>query len=93
MKCVILAAGEGKRMRPLTYTRPKVMLPIANKPLMEWNMLNAMEAGFDEFIFVIGYKGEMVKEYFGDGRRWNVSIEYLNQGKPQGTAHAVKLLK
>lgn len=92
MKCVILAAGEGKRMRPLTYTRPKVMLPIANKPILEWNMLNAMEAGFDEFIFIIGYKGEMVKDYFGEGRKWGVKIEYLNQGKPQGTAHAVKLL-
>ena len=69
------------------------MLPIANKPILEWNLINAIEAGIKEFIFIIGYKGEMVKDYFGDGSKWNVSIEYLNQGKPLGTAHAVKLLK
>jgi NDP-sugar pyrophosphorylase family protein len=66
MKCVILAAGEGKRMHPLTYTRPKVMLPLANKPLLEWNLLNARDAGLNEFLFVVGYKSEMVRNYFGD---------------------------
>ena len=93
MKCVILAAGEGKRMHPLSYTKPKVMLPIANKPILEWNLINAIKAGFKEFIFIIGYKGEIVKEYFGDGSKWGVAIEYLNQGKPLGTAHAISLLK
>ena len=93
MKCIILAAGEGKRMRPLTYTRPKVMLPVATKPLLEWNLLNAIRAGIRDFIFIIGYKGEKVRDYFGDGSRWNVKIRYLNQGRPMGTAHAVSLLK
>lgn len=93
MKCVILAAGEGKRMHPLSYTKPKVMLPIANKPILEWNLINAIKAGFKEFIFIIGYKGEIIKEYFGDGSKWGVVIEYLNQGKPLGTAHAISLLK
>ncbi|MCD6222278.1 MAG: NTP transferase domain-containing protein [Thermoplasmata archaeon] len=93
MKCVILAAGEGKRMHPLTYTKPKVMLPVANKPILEWNLLNGIKAGFKEFIFIIGYRGEEIKEYFGDGSKWNVSIEYLNQGQPLGTAHAISLLK
>ncbi len=89
MKCVILAAGEGKRMHPLTFTRPKVMLPIANKPILEWNLLNAIDAGLTEFVFVIGYKPEMVRNYFGDGTNWNVSIDYVNQGKALGTAHAI----
>ena len=93
MKCVILAAGEGKRIRPLTYTRPKVMLTIANKPIIEWNLLNAKKAGLKEFIIIVGYKSEMVRDHFGDGKKWNVKIEYLNQGKPQGTAHAIKLVK
>ena len=93
MKCIILAAGEGKRMHPLSYTKPKVMLPIANKPILEWNLINAIKAGFKEFIFIIGYKGEIIKEYFGDGSKWGVVIEYLNQGKPLGTAHAISLLK
>ncbi len=93
MKCVILAAGEGKRMHPLTYTRPKVMLPIANKPLLEWNLHSARAAGLKDFIFIVGYKSEMVRNYFEHGNKWNVSIEYINQGKPQGTAHAIGMVK
>lgn len=93
MKCVILAAGEGKRMHPLTFTRPKVMLPIANKPILEWNLLNAKNAGLKEFIFVIGYKSEMVRDYFGNGDKWNVNIEYVNQGKPRGTGHAINMVQ
>ena len=89
MKCVILAAGEGKRVHPLTFTRPKVMLPIANRPILEWNLLNAIDAGLKEFIFVVGYKSEMVRNYFGNGEKWNVDIEYVNQGKALGTAHAI----
>ena len=93
MKCVILAAGEGKRMHPLTFTRPKVMLPIAGKPLLERNLLNARDAGLKKFIFVIGYKSEMVRNYFGDGKKWNVRIEYVNQGKALGTAHAIGMVE
>ena len=88
-KCIILAAGEGKRMHPLTYTRPKVMLPVANKPILEWNMINAKQAGIKDFIFIVNYKSEMVRNYFQEGKKWNVKIEYLNQGEPKGTAHAV----
>jgi len=93
MKCVVLAAGEGKRMHPLTFTRPKVMLPIANKPILEWNLLNAIGAGLTEFVFVVGYKSEMVRDYFGDGKNWDVSIEYVNQGKALGTAHAIGMVE
>ncbi len=93
MKCIILAAGEGKRMHPLTLTRPKVMLPIANKPILEWNLLNAIDAGISEFIFVIGYRSEMVRNYFSKGEKWNVKIEYVNQGKALGTAHAVSMVE
>ncbi len=89
MKCVILAAGEGKRMHPLTYTRPKVMLPVGNKPILEWNLLNAINAGIKEFIFVVSYKSEMVRNYFENGEKWDVKIEYLNQGQPLGTGHAI----
>ena len=89
MKCIILAAGEGKRMHPLTYTRPKVMLPLGNKPVLELNLVNAIKAGLNEFIFVVGYKSEMVRRYFKNGSKWDVKIEYVNQGKPEGTAHAI----
>jgi len=93
VKCVILAAGEGKRIHPLTYTRPKVMLSVANKPIVEWNLLNAIKAGLKEFIFIIGYKSEMVRNYFGDGEKYKVKIEYINQGEPKGTAHAVGVVE
>ena len=93
MKCVILAAGEGKRVHPLTYTRPKVMLPIANKPIVEWNLKNAISAGFSDFIFVVAYKSEMVRNYFGKGEKWGIKIEYVNQGEPLGTAHAIGIVE
>ena len=93
MKCVILAAGEGKRMHPLTYTQPKVMLPIANKPVIEWNLIHAKQAGITDFLIVVGYKDEQVRSYFRDGSKWDVHIEYINQGKPKGTGHAVSMVE
>ncbi|HEC81848.1 MAG TPA: glucose-1-phosphate thymidylyltransferase, partial [Thermoplasmatales archaeon] len=93
MKCVILAAGEGKRMHPLTLTKPKVMLPVANKPILEWNLLNAVDAGINEFIFIVGYKSESVRKHFNDGKKWGIKIEYINQGKPLGTAHAIRIVE
>ena len=93
MKAVILAAGEGSRMRPLTYTRPKVMLPIANKPILEHLLVEASQAGIREFIFIVGYCDEQVRDYFGDGERWGVNIVYRKQGKQLGTADAIKVIK
>jgi len=93
VKCVILAAGEGKRIHPLTYTRPKVMLPVANKPIIEYNLLNAINAGLKEFVFVVAYKSEMVRNYFGNGEKHKVKIEYVNQGEPKGTAHAIGVVE
>ena len=93
MKAIILAAGEGSRMRPLTYARPKVMLPIANKPILEHLLIEASEAGIEEFIFVVGYKDEQVRDYFGDGEKWGVSIGYANQRKQLGTADALKMIE
>ena len=65
MKAVILAAGEGSRMRPLTYTRPKVMLPIANRPILEHLLVEVSRAGIGEFILIVGYCDEQVRDYFG----------------------------
>ncbi len=93
MKAVILAAGEGSRMRPLTYTRPKVMLPIANKPILEHLLIAASEAGIEEFIFVVGYCEAQVRDYFGKGEKWGVSIEYASQKKQAGTADAVRMVQ
>lgn len=88
----MLAAGEGSRMRPLTYARPKVMLPMANKPILEHLLIEASEAGIREFIFVVGYRDEQVRDYFGNGKKWGVNIVYVNQRKQQGTADAVRMV-
>ena len=93
MKAVILAAGEGSRMRPLTYTRPKVMLPIANKPILEHLLIEATEAGIKEFIFIVGYHDEQVRDYFRNGKKWGVKIDYITQRKRLGTADAIKGVK
>ncbi len=93
MKAVILAAGEGSRMRPLTYTRPKVMLPIANKPILEHLLIEAREAGIREFIFIVGYHDEQVRHYFGGGDRWGVSMNYCTQRRQLGTADALRMVE
>ncbi len=90
MKAVILAAGEGNRMRPLTYTRPKVMLPVANKPILEHLLIESREAGISEFVLIVGYHDEQVRDYFGRGEKWGVTIDYCTQKKQLGTADAIK---
>ncbi|WP_048095770.1 bifunctional sugar-1-phosphate nucleotidylyltransferase/acetyltransferase [Geoglobus ahangari] len=88
MQAVILAAGEGTRMRPLTYTKPKVMLPVANKPILEHVIENLAKAGVDEVVLVVGYKEETVRGYFGSEFN-GVKVRYVRQGKQLGTAHAL----
>jgi len=89
MKAVILAAGEGTRLRPLTLARPKPMLPVANQPLLEHVVDAVREAGIDEVVFVVGYERERIQSYFGDGDDWGINIEYAVQEKQLGTGHAL----
>jgi bifunctional UDP-N-acetylglucosamine pyrophosphorylase/glucosamine-1-phosphate N-acetyltransferase len=93
MKAVILAAGGGRRMRPLTDTRPKVMLPLVNKPIIEHLLMEIKKAGIEEFIFVVGYGADAVRDYFGSGEKWGVNIDYVNQRKQLGSGHAAKLVE
>jgi UDP-N-acetylglucosamine diphosphorylase/glucosamine-1-phosphate N-acetyltransferase len=92
LKAVILAAGEGNRMRPLTATRPKVMLPIANKPIMEHLLIEAREAGIKEFILIVGYCDQQVRDYFGRGEKLGIEISYCEQRKQLGTADALRMV-
>jgi bifunctional UDP-N-acetylglucosamine pyrophosphorylase/glucosamine-1-phosphate N-acetyltransferase len=92
LKAVILAAGEGNRMRPLTSNRPKVMLPVANKPILEHLLIEVKDAGIGEFIFVVGYCDEQVRSYFGNGEKWGVKIAYSEQRKQLGTADAIRMV-
>ncbi len=80
-------------MGPLTRNRPKVMLPIANKPLLSHVMLAARDAGIREFVLVVGAGQEMIERYFGDGSSLDVSIEYAHQERQLGTADAVRSAK
>lgn len=88
MRAVILAAGEGTRMRPLTENRPKVMLPIANRPMLEYIIDEVRRAGIREVTLIVGYKKEAVIDYFGDGSQFGVDIEYVVQERQMGTGHA-----
>jgi len=90
MECVVLAAGEGKRMRPLTSKRPKVMLPLANRPMIEHLVLAAKAAGITDFIFVVGYGEREIRRYFGDGSHFGITISYAPQRQQMGTADALR---
>jgi UDP-N-acetylglucosamine diphosphorylase/glucosamine-1-phosphate N-acetyltransferase len=90
MECIVMAAGEGKRMRPLTATRPKVMIPLANRPMVHHLVCAARDAGILDFVFVVGYKEQEVRDYFRDGSDLGVSIRYVTQRHQRGTADAVR---
>lgn len=89
VQCVILAAGEGKRMRPLTGSRPKVMLPVANKPMLDHLICAVRDAGISDFVLVVGYEEAAVRHYFGDGSGFGVKIQYVTQKRQRGTGDAV----
>ncbi|KGK99405.1 glucose-1-phosphate thymidylyltransferase [Methanococcoides methylutens] len=90
MKAVILAAGEGIRCRPLTSTRSKVMLPVANKPILEHVIESLAKNGIKDLILVVGYERERIMNYFEDGLDLGVNIKYVHQKAQLGTAHAIK---
>lgn len=89
---VIMAGGKGTRLRPHTENCPKPMLEVGGKPMLAHILERAKSEGFLKFILAIHYLGEMVEAYFGDGHRWGVSIEYLREEAPLGTAGALSLM-
>ncbi|RZN13678.1 MAG: glucose-1-phosphate thymidylyltransferase [Methanosarcinales archaeon] len=93
MKAIILAAGEGIRCRPLTFTRSKVMLPIANKPVIEYAVRALYANGIVDIIIVVGYAKERIMNYFGNGKDFDLNIEYVEQKQQLGTAHAINQVK
>ena len=86
---VILAAGEGRRLEPLTNRRPKPMMPVANRPLLEHVVTAAAAADVERIVLVVGYGRERIRNHFGDGDEWDVTIEYVEQSTQLGTGHAV----
>ncbi|MGE3991990.1 nucleotidyltransferase family protein [Pseudorhodoplanes sp.] len=89
---VLMAGGLGTRLRPLTEERPKPMLMIGNRPILETIILNFLDCGFRRFFISVNYKAEMVKEHFGDGSAWGAEIRYLQESERMGTAGALHLL-
>jgi glucose-1-phosphate thymidylyltransferase len=90
MKGVVLAGGTGSRLRPITHTGPKQLVPVANTPVLQYGIEDLREAGIDEIGVVLGNKGrEAIQEFLGDGSEFGVEITYIVQGNPLGLAHAV----
>jgi len=94
MKGIILHGGHGTRLRPLTHTGPKQLLPIANKPMSEYCLDSIKETGITDIAIIIGGIGSnKVKEYYGNGKNFGVNITYIEQDEPRGIAHAIRLCK
>jgi histidinol-phosphate phosphatase family protein len=88
-QAVILAGGRGTRMRPITNDRPKPMVPILGRPFLEYQIEQLREQGFERALILLGYLPEVVRRYFGDGRRWGVEIEYSITAPDQLTSSRV----
>ncbi|RLE64040.1 MAG: glucose-1-phosphate thymidylyltransferase, partial [Thermoprotei archaeon] len=94
MKGVILHGGAGTRLRPLTFSGPKQLIPVANKPVSQYVLEDLRDAGIRDIAIVLGeVYPELVQEHYGDGSRFGVRITYIHQGKPLGIAHAVGLCR
>ena len=91
MKGLILSGGMGTRLYPLTYTRAKQLIPVANKPVLVRVIEAIREAGVNEIGMVVGHTAPEIKMALGDGAQWDVSLSYIQQGRPDGLAHAVRI--
>ncbi|MCX8177049.1 MAG: sugar phosphate nucleotidyltransferase [Candidatus Bathyarchaeota archaeon] len=89
MKAVVLAAGEGSRLRPLTLTRPKHMINVGGKPILEHCLCALKDAGIREVILVVHYMADVIKRYFGSGEKLGLKIEYAYQEEVTGTGNAI----
>ena len=89
---VLMAGGLGTRLRPLTDKIPKPLLKVGAKPILETILESFLDAGFHRFYFAVNYKSQMIEDYFGDGSRFGVEIEYLHEKKRMGTAGALYFL-
>jgi dTDP-glucose pyrophosphorylase len=92
-KVILMVGGMGKRLRPLTNDRPKPLLEVGNKPILETIIANFAKYGFKNIILSVNYKSQMIEEYFGDGSKFGVTIDYVHEDKRMGTAGALSLMR
>ncbi|WP_297073149.1 glucose-1-phosphate thymidylyltransferase [Thermococcus sp.] len=92
MKALILSGGYGTRLRPLTYSQQKQLIPVANKPVLFYAIEDVIEAGIDEIGIIVGPNAEQVKKTVLS-RKWDAKIEFIYQGEPKGLAHAILVAK
>ena len=90
MKAVVMAGGEGTRLRPMTANQPKPLLPVVNKPIMEHVLRLLRRHGFNETVVTVQFLASMVRNYFGDGEDFDMSLQYATEETPLGTAGSVK---
>ena len=89
---LIMAGGRGIRLKPITNNCPKPLLPINGKPILEIILEQCIDCGTRNFFISVNYLAEKIINYFGDGAKWNVKIQYLREDKPLGTAGALNLM-
>src|SRR5215831_6400470 len=81
LQCVILAGGLGTRMRPLTDRIPKALVPVLGKPFADWQLRHLRAQGVERVVYSIAYRGEMLREFVGDGSRYGLSVTWVDEGK------------
>ena len=89
---LLMAGGFGKRLQPLTKELPKPLLTVGDKPILETIVEQLSEAGFSQFFMAVHYKADLLRAHFGDGSYWGITIRYLEEEEPLGTAGALSLL-
>jgi len=90
MYALIIAGGEGERLRPLTLDRPKPMIEVAGRPIMEYEVAWLQRQGVTDIVVLCGYKGEVIREHFGDGSRFGLRMHYSTEEEPLGRGGALR---